>query len=364
MKPVAATYNSKAVRLSERLLEEFSRRNYVAGTRLPAETDLAREYDVSRSTIRRALKILADARHVRRIPQKGVVVADRHADSAQLRQIVMITEVLNDQAEMSLRGMNAGVDRKRFVPTVQSVNANLSQYQAMIENVAALRPAGVILQSTPAELCRISGKCLAEGHIPTVVSGMPVDGLECDRVLHDGGDSGRILGRHIRGKGYRDVAVLMQTPRRSSQAMLNRLQHELSSNGIEVREENVFVYDGRVHGYGEFPDPYVDAYEHMTALFRRGFRCELLVCSHDYPAVAALRAALDAGVKVPQEMKVISGCRRMVAGAAPIPMTTVDTREEEQACLAAELLVRRIDGHDGPPEVHHVSGILVEGDSA
>lgn len=364
MSTASVTYNSKAVRLSEKLLEDFRNGSYVEGTRLPPEADLADQYDISRSTIRKALRILEEDKHVVRIPHKGVVVTSANGKASRVGHIAFIADTLNDQAELFARGLQAGLDPERFLPTVYSVNANLTRLQTVLDNVVSLRPDGMVLRNVPKELCNVDYRRLKAAGIPMVVMGKSIEELQCDRVMHDASDSGRLMGRYILGKGYRNVGVLLQVPRVSSEPMLKRLRHELGQELVEVPDENVMVYDGRSHGYGEFPDPYIDAYEHMARALKKGFRCEVLVCSHDYPAVAALRAILDAGIKVPEEMKVISGSRCLVGGVSPMRLTTVSLEDEEQARIAAELLVRRIDGYEGPPEVHHVTGTLMQGETA
>jgi DNA-binding LacI/PurR family transcriptional regulator len=101
----------------------------------------------------------------------------------------------------------------------------------------------------------------------------------------------------------------------------------------------------------------------MARRLKDGFTCDILICGHDYPAVGALRAVLDAGIRVPDEMAILSELRGAVAGAAPMELTTFDVHPEIQGQLAAEALMRRIEGYDGPYDVHHVPCEMIEGET-
>lgn len=68
------TYNSKAVRLSDRLLEDIRESRYQAGALLPAENEMAEAYGVSRATMRRALDMLIETGYLVKRSQRGVWV--------------------------------------------------------------------------------------------------------------------------------------------------------------------------------------------------------------------------------------------------------------------------------------------------
>jgi DNA-binding LacI/PurR family transcriptional regulator len=55
--------------------------------------------------------------------------------------------------------------------------------------------------------------------------------------------------------------------------------------------------------------------------------------------VGALKAVLAAGLRVPEDVKIVSPMRCAVEGASPMKLTTVDVHREEQGRLAATELV-------------------------
>jgi DNA-binding LacI/PurR family transcriptional regulator len=362
--PPFAGYRSKAVRLSEQLREGILDGQWPVGAPLPPAKHLAKAYHVSRPTVHRALDILAEANYVLKLPQRGVVVADpRHQAGSRIAQIAFITEALGGDASPYVEGMTDCLDPERFALATYSAQADMQKYSRAIENIADLRPAGVIVSSVPWEICKVDGKLLARTGIPVVVMGEhPIPGLEYDWVKQSSFSNARIIADYILRHEIRDIAFLGSAPRAANQVCIDTLRKELARDSLGLSEDRVFVVDS-YHGFLQPPDPCIDSQEYLARLLDEGFRCELLICGHDYPAVGALRALLAAGIKVPEEMKVISALRCAVEGMSPMRLTTVDFHRAHQGYLAAELLTRRIDGFDGPPEVHHPQVSLVEGDT-
>ena len=357
-------YQSKAVRLSQLLLDEIQRGRYAAGTRLPPEMDLAQRYRVSRPTVRRALDILAGDGHVVRRPQRGVVVAEGVGRETELRQIAFISRGLNADMDRYVCGLMDAMDHERFTLAIYATNADIGRYRRNIENIVKTKPAGIVLTTIPQELLAVNAEILTGAGVPIVTIGHPeIAGLCCDRVDEPGIYSGQAVARFILRKGFRDVAYMGTSPRGSNEETVEALRGELAPAGIELPDERVFIVDAP-SGYMSPPQPFADCRRFMADQFARGFRCETLIAGHDYPAVGALFAAMEADVRVPGDMKVISAMRNAVEGLSPMRLTTVDFNLAEEGRLAMKLLSRRIDGYTGPIEVHHTPVELIEGETA
>jgi len=118
------------------------------------------------------------------------------------------------------------------------------------------------------------------------------------------------------------------------------------------------------HGFAHPPDPCIDAQQTTAALLASGVRFKTLICCHDYTAVGAFRAVLAAGLRVPQDVQIASVQRNAVDGLCPMKLTTMDISSQVMGTMAGELLLRRMNGYSGHPEIHYVSADLVVGDTA
>jgi DNA-binding LacI/PurR family transcriptional regulator len=350
--------------LSRKLMEDIQGGNFQAGSLLPAELDLAERYKVSRPTVRRAVAVLTEKRQLVKLPNRGVLIVDENRPTTSTRQIAFITPALTTESSLYNKGISDALDPERYTLATYCSHGNLKKYELLIEQIAGMKPAGVILQTLSEELGRVNGKVFAQAGIPVVATGQnPVPNLECDRVVISGKENSKKMVQYIQRKGYRDLAYASYFPRRDCYEFIEPFRVELARIGLSLPEERVFLTEAP-HGYMEPPDPYIDAYLLAKRLLQKGFRCELLICGHDYVAVGVLRALQEAGIRVPEDMKVLSGMRNPVAGITPLHLTGFDFGQVNQGRLAAELLTRRIEGYTGAIEVHYSSVELIQGETA
>jgi GntR family transcriptional regulator of arabinose operon len=363
MSPSDVAYQSKAIKLSQELVRDFFVGQHAPGTRLPTQADLAKRYGASRPTIRRALNLLAEKHHLVKEPQKGAVVPSRPGEAAGINQIAFVAPGLNETTHAYVRGVNESLDHERFSLATYCAHSNLDQYRRIVQNVAAMRPAGILLTTMPEEHCRIHAEIFTQAEIPVVTIGHPqITGLTCDRVDESGVDNARKVARLILQLGVTDIAYLGTMPRQASEETIVTLRSELGERGVKLPEDRVFIVDAR-HGYMIPPDPFIDARQYMAKLLAGGFRCQLLVAGHDFCGCGALQAMLNAGIKVPREMKLVSVMKAPIESYTPMKLTTVDFNQAEEGRIALKLLLRRIEGYQGPVEVHHVAVELVEGET-
>jgi DNA-binding LacI/PurR family transcriptional regulator len=363
METLTTQTNTKAGRIAAALTKEIETGRYSPGTFLPAERELAKSYRVSTMTMRKSLGILSEQGHLVKLPQRGVVVADPAQKEPRIGQIAFIAHALNGDTDSYAGGINDALDQERFTLSIYPTHADFDKYRRMISNVVKTRPAGVILTTIPEEYCKVHAEILSETKIPVVTIGHPeIPGLLCDRIDEAGTTNAEKIARFIVQKGYRDIAYMGTAPRNANEETINTLRSELFAAGVKLPEEKIFIFDAP-HGHVNPPDPYIDARRAMEKLLADGFRCELLIAGHDYPGVGMLQAILKAGIRVPQEMKVISAMRTAVEGMTPMKLTTVDFNMAEEGRIAIKLLMRRIDGFTGPMQVHHVAVELIEGET-
>ena len=65
------------MQLSQLMEEAMDRGDYSPGDRLPTESDLCRDYDLARSTVRETLRYLQDQGRIKVVPRRGAFVAEQ-----------------------------------------------------------------------------------------------------------------------------------------------------------------------------------------------------------------------------------------------------------------------------------------------
>ena len=336
-----------------------------SGQPLPPIRRLMSSNKISLATVVKGLKLLEKRGVVNCHHGRGYFIADRNRPHPGISQIAFVTAALERDTIRYLKGFAGTLDADRFALATYASHGKLKNFQSLVRQVVRTRPAGIILQSVPKDLLDFDVTVLTNTGIPIVIIGPAITGLSCDRVFGLGREHGRKIARYLLSRGRRDYALLTMNPLDDPDCVLAGARLELQTAGIELTEDRIITCKP-VHGFAIPTDPYIDAYQTMKRVLAEGkrFKFKTLICCHDYPAVGALRAILEAGLRVPEDVAVASGLRCGVEGATPMKLATVDHHRQEQARIAAELLARRIDGDDAPSEVHYVNGDVIPGETA
>jgi GntR family transcriptional regulator, arabinose operon transcriptional repressor len=362
-KSLISETNVKSYRIATRLTQEIEQGRYSPGSMLPPERKLAEMYQVSQTTMRKCLDILSQKGQLIKHPQRGVIVPEQSRPKRSVKQIVFVAPSLNADTNCYARGLNAGIDHSQYTLGIYGSNSDLEKYQQIYENIVDLRPDGIVLMPITPEICPLDGHSIARSGIPCVIlGGIQIPGLACDRVRTDPFDAGRKVGRFVVEHGGRKVGYIAPIPVSGSRVTLDGIRLELGVAGLELPEERVFVFD-IPHGFGSSPNPWIDARDRTAQLLKQGLNCDVIICGHDYPAIGVLKAVLEAGLRVPQDVQIISVQRCAVEELTPMKLTTIDRNTENQGRAAIELLLRRINGYDDLPEVHYIASDLIVGET-
>ncbi len=209
--------NSPRIRVIRTLEEWISKGRLGSGERLPAELDIAEKLDVSRGTVRTALRHLEKNGLVRSIENgRGRIVAGEEKQksvNSMGKFFVILSNLAENPAKYAeshaMWSVEAGaIDR-----------CNRMSYHSMVLNTSCLRdgyfseivrnsPAGVILSNnmiSSADLCRQAASEASRMDIPVVING-DCEGIErFDRVISDHAEGSYLLTKRLISRGCRRI---------------------------------------------------------------------------------------------------------------------------------------------------------------
>ncbi len=362
---VVDSTSPKYQRMADHIEEGIRKGRFASGHAIPSVRNLMKSYKLSMSTVVNGLSLLEQRGVVRRMQNRGYFVIDPNQPDPKLKQIAIVTGALAGETQLIHKGVTNALPSGDYTVGVYSSNSDLDRFAELIDQVVRLRPDGVILNSLPKEIFDIPGRGLMEAKIPTVVLGQRVDSLPCDRVDHQGEESAGKFMPYLLEKGYTDITLMSTAPASdpSRQGIVKVVREKLSAIGKELPDNRIITMPS-THGFSHHADPFIDAQLCTESLLRSGMKLKTIVCCHDYPAVGVLRAVLAAGLRVPEDVQLISASRCPVEGISPIKLTTMETYFDERARVGAKLLLRRLDGYDGPAETHYTSSDMIVGQTA
>jgi LacI family transcriptional regulator len=229
---------------------------------------------------------------------------------------------------------------------------------AQIRQLCRQRPRAIIC-AVPMLSSEIFGELEAyqrEGGI--VVSYDAPIPLACDQVIFDREDNGYQAARCLLLRGHTRVGIGMsKTPPRPPGAAdtpqsqrLRGFLRALDEFGVPYRPEWRFENAHYEEGGEEMARRFLSLTERPTGI------CIV----NDYVAFAFMVDITRAGVRVPDEISIVSHDNQPIASRCPVPMTAVSHPAERIASAVVEMLLERLDGFDGAPRTVTIRGELVE----
>ncbi|MCD2498332.1 MULTISPECIES: LacI family DNA-binding transcriptional regulator [Microbacterium] len=167
-------------------------------------------------------------------------------------------------------------------------------------------------------------------------------GPDVPQITIDSLEAQRQLARHVRSLGHERVALVTLPLSRRTGMSVAGAAHAVQAE-VDVTRE-------RLEGAREiFPDAVVvstarstidNGYEAGRLLFGSGERPTAVLAQSDMLAAGVLRAALDAGLRVPEEVSITGFDGITVDGIAPYRLTTMAQPALDKGRAAGEALAR------------------------
>jgi DNA-binding LacI/PurR family transcriptional regulator len=352
----------KHQKVSQELLAEIASGKYAPSGRLPSETQLVERFGVSRPTIARALRDLQDQGLVERRVGSGSFVREPGASDAIRQFGLLIPGLGRTEIFEVICGELAGLARVRGYGLLwggggrrPNEDMTAEEAEAICDQFLNSRVSGVFFApfehiDRREEVNRRLVEKLRLAGIAVVLLdrdlGVFPSRSEFDLVGVDNFAGGYRLADHLLKLGSRSPAFAVR-PRSAStvNARIAGAREALLDHGIAVPSSFVRV--------GEPDDP-----KFARGIVDRG-RVDAVLCANDHVAALLLRSLERAGVRVPEDMRMVGFDDVRFATLLSVPLTTVHQPCREIAQVAIRTMLDRIDDPTMPPRGLTVTPSLV-----
>jgi LacI family transcriptional regulator len=347
--------------LEDALRREILDGRFRHGERLPSVRELAATFRVSKSTAANAIRHLRQQGFLRTREKKGVFLPSRAGGSAPRRQRTGNIGVFAQGAGDALR-------ERPYFETFNGISGlaeargckvlYLGTAEADAEERNAATPLGIrdidglvyIIVERP------SGTFVREirkRDLPFVTTDWFDAEFGADGVVMDNLTGTREVMRHLLGLGHRRIAFINSLGGQSAEERLAAYKDGVAEAGLPfdprlVRSAVPHVMGGR------------DAMRELLPLSPTA-----VFAFSDFLGLGAILAAEADGLAVPDDLSVACFGNEGAALAQGLGkrLTTVDVDFREMGRAAAQALLKRMDGHNGPAEMIQVEARLVVGDT-
>jgi DNA-binding LacI/PurR family transcriptional regulator len=331
---------------------------WMPGSQLPSEASLGRELQISRGTIRQALQNAEVEGLIERVPGKGTFVAQMRTRDAPLRLIGFITsDFLSDHQRQLLRGAEHLARSRGYGILFGSSSQELEAENRLLDQMVADQVSGILIwpifEHAPARrLFELGVQC----EPPMVLMDRTLPGLVCDSVASDNYAGAYAATKHLIELGHRRI-VFLTRPLLELSTIADRLRgyrDALRAAGYAPQEpwciEPGLEEQGEQYALHQYSS--VGTNNEMATIAEQLSEPQsptAIFAMNDLTALLAENAASLAGLSVPRDLSIVGFDDMDFVTFLPVPLTSVAQDALGLGKRAAELLIERIEGYDGPP---------------
>jgi len=336
--------------LTAQLREHIANGTLPPGSRVPTELELARNYQVSRGTVRQAIAALVNDGLLERTRGRGTFVRVLPAANTALspadRQIgVILTHPGSELDLQALFGIENAARARGYHAVFTFTDESMEQQTQEIARLRAGRVAGMIIFPIRDLDYDESIWRLKQEEFPFVLVDRYFPGLDSDYATSDNFGGGYRAAEHLIILGHTRIGFV------------HAATGTLKTTSVRDRWEG---YRAALHQYGlpydesllfaEFQAGPGESREAFGDLFTRSDRPTALIASTDSLAVTLMQAIQRRGLRVPDDVALVAFDNCQISAGLNPPLTTVAQAFVDIGQQAGNLLINRIEGQAGPPK--------------
>lgn len=347
--------------VADSLRQEIESGQYSNQKLLPTEQLLCQRFQISRQTVRRALSLLENEGLITRRQGSGSRLRERKEPEALLNcAIAVVTTYISDYIFPSiLRGMETVLSANSSAPLLFATQNQLSVERKILQTLLTMKELdGVLVEGTKTALPNpnldLYQKLIDRGVRLVFINGIYPELAHIPSVLADNYGGGRMLTEHLHRRGHQNIAGIFKVDDMQGVLRYAGYAEALRDLGLPFEDEHVRWYNTEQRR-AFLSESFVDS-------VLEGFRgCSAVVCYNDEVAIRVVSRLQKRGVRVPEDIAVVSFDNSQYSELAPVHLTSLSHGSRNLGELAANLMLRLLRGEECQSET--VPWQLVERES-
>ncbi|MCX7846010.1 MAG: substrate-binding domain-containing protein [Dictyoglomaceae bacterium] len=316
-------------------LRERIYREYGPGDKIPSENELANMFKVSKLTARKAIDKLVGEGLLVRVQGIGTFVSDlaRFNKNSVKAVGVLIMNRFDDRGLSIVGGIVKTLERFYINPIVVDIAQNEERYIShKLKALVNQEISGLIVSPTQTLLEVPIFKKLLSENFPIVFVDRTIEDVDIPTVESDNYLGGVLLGKHFR-KNHNVKRALFIT------------QEGFELTSVKDRYEG--FKEGLCSDVDIFISEKVETIREIIPQIKKGDYDGIFFC-HDPLAIGGLFILWEAGIRLPEDIKVVSFDNRDIAKYALPKLTTVKQNFEAIGEESALFMVKILKGEEVP----------------
>ncbi len=326
----------KYFQLTEDLKGQILSGQILPGEKIPSENTLAKEYGVSRQTVRKAIAILQSQGYVYAQHGRGTFCSElaRHIHSS--RNIAVVTTYLSDYIfPRVIQGIDEVLTGEGYSIILKNTRNSRSREARCLEELLQKDIDGMIIEPSKSQIyCSHTAlyRKLEEYRIPYVfIQGCFEQMRDKPAVLMDDCKGGYLITKYLLELGHKHIVGVFKADDSQGQHRHKGYVKALQEAGVSYDPDRVVWF------YTE--DRSMHPYERICQMAVQGEQMDGVVCYNDQIALKVIHALEECGKKVPGDVSVTGYDNSYMANAGGITLTTITHPQEKLGEMAAGLLL-------------------------
>lgn len=317
------------------------------GDKVESEYRLCEQFKVSRQTVRHAIAVLEEEGIVKRYRGSGTYISDSEhviPKKEKTMQIAVMTTFVQEYIFSAIiRELEAQFSNAEYSLQISVTGNSVERERLILKNILNKNMVdGLIAETTKSGLPNPNldmYRKLMEKGIPVLFINSYYPQLDAPYVSLNDKMAGKLVTNYLIRCGHRNIAAIFKGDDGQGHQRYAGYLEALMEAGVKINDKWVVWLD---------TDMMSDIEESARWFHRRLKGCTACVCYNDEVASKLLAVCKQNGVKVPDNLSVISIDNSDIASYCEVPLTSANNPIRHMARIAALQMLDMIDGKEVP----------------
>jgi len=318
---------------------------YKPNQKISSESELMKEFGVSRHTVRLALGDLVTTGWLYREQGAGTFCADRtknksQTSQVQLKSIAIITTYISDYIFPSIiRGAEKQLSEHGYNVSLFSTNNDHDTEKKVLETILSQRFDGVIVEPTQSATTNPNINYyldLESKNIPYIMINAFYDELEPISITLDDEKGTYLQTEHLIKLGHKNIIGLFKTDDKQGSQRMRGYLKAYRDHDMTIIPNNIITYntDGK---RGKPLEKLEDILSQSTS-----DRPTAIICYNDELAVKILDVIRERQLSIPNDISIVGFDDSFLANVSEVKLTTIKHPQSELGEAAGKLILDMI----------------------
>lgn len=327
--------------------EQLDKGELKAGDRIESEHQLCQKFSVSRQTVRHAISVLEQDGIIERRRGSGTYIKSsvNIEKNQQKTMFVAVMTTYVDEYIFSaiIKGIEHELSRAGYGMQVSFTNNTVEKERFILKNILEKGMVdGLIAETTRSGLPNpnldIYEKIMKKG-IPVLFINSHYTGLDAPYVSLNDKMAGKMITNHLLKCGHHNIAAIFKADDGQGHQRYAGYIEALMEADIKIRSQSVVWID---------TDEVYNLHEDASWILRRIRDCSACVCYNDEVASGLVGICLEQGIRVPEDLSIISIDDSNLANYCEVPLTSAKNPVEDLGKIAALEMLELLRGMPVP----------------